>query len=746
MKKRYNLRDKKIKEKRVEKKKGFIILLVFLGIVTIVVHSAWVNTKEVKKQLEQNLADVAQQNAHVLQSKLHAQHQLLNSLSGELQGVTQNTIKEQLSEFEIYMDSFHLKRFAYCFPDGVAYSTDGEVTDLSYREFYKQGMKGKCALSGVLSDALRAEHSQVNVMTIPIFDENENISGVFGLTYDTETFNEAMQIESFGGAGSSFALNEEGQIMMATGNDEIAVSDNLFDKLQEDEGNADSIAQLQGLIEKKSTGTGMLNLSGKNYYYCVPVELMEGDVTWYVITMIPSEILHERAHVLQINQYVTSILVAIFVCLGAVFIVAMLKAQNRKMYCLAYEDSVTGGANFEKFWLNMEDRNNGNGYLVSIGIANFSNVAIAAGMEAGDSMICKTWKIIDNSLNKGDFAAHVKDDVFLLFFADSDEKQVKERLGKLSKRISKESGVFHVFGLQMVCGVCELSENDDLELVYNKARTAREYAAMGAGFSCTFYNEVDNLKMQQEKELEERIPEALAQKEFEVWYQPKYSADDCMVVGSEALIRWREKNGELIPPGRFIPLLEKNGMIMKVDEYMFRSVCMQQKCWLEEGRKIYPVSINISRASLYYNDVVERYRKILQESGVSPEYIQLEITETVVGEKRDICDVLNEFRKLGVKILMDDFGTGASSLATLSTQCFDTLKLDKSLVDHIGDKGGEIMLCHIISMGQALGLHITAEGVEKQTQLEFLRDLKCDDIQGFYFARPMPAEEYESML
>ena len=179
---------------------------------------------------------------------------------------------------------------------------------------------------------------------------------------------------------------------------------------------------------------------------------------------------------------------------------------------------------------------------------------------------------------------------------------------------------------------------------------------------------------------------------------------------------------------------------------MFRAVTRQQTKWKDEGRKIYPVSINLSRASLYYADIFERYQSILKESGIEPEYIQLEVTESAMEGKKDIRVLLEQFRNMGIQILMDDFGTGYSSLATLNMRCFDTIKLDKSLIDHIGDKNGETLLCYVIDMGHQLELHITAEGVENHEQLEFLKRIKCDDIQGFLFARPMPSAQFENLL
>ena len=288
--------------------------------------------------------------------------------------------------------------------------------------------------------------------------------------------------------------------------------------------------------------------------------------------------------------------------------------------------------------------------------------------------------------------------------------------------------------------------NESLEDAYSKAQIAREQSRTQRDQYYTLYNEMDHEKLQQDQQLEERFEESLAEGDFEVWYQPKYSVLSGNVVGSEALVRWRDKDGSLISPGRFIPLLEENGMISKLDEYVFRAVCRQQVKWLDEGLKIYPVSINLSRASLYFADIVEKYMAILQECGVDPSFIQLEVTESAMEGKADISGLLGRFRNMGIQILMDDFGTGYSSLATLSMKCFDTLKLDKSLIDHIGDPNGETLLYYVINMGQQLGLHITAEGVENVMQLDFLKENHCDDIQGFLFARPMPSSQFEQML
>lgn len=732
--------------KRVNKKKFTIMLSVLLCIVITVLTSSYIIFYELREQLQQNMEDVANQNALALHNKIHSNHQLLVSLSKELQQVTTDTIEETLQSFTIFLDEYDLKRFAYVFPDGTCYSTDADVADLSFREFFKRGMEGKASITGVLKDALEESHGGVNVMTIPVYD-NGKVKGVFGLTYHSQTFNEALQITCFDGQGYSCAFNSEGQIVVAMGTDTLQLSENIFsDILGADRRNAEAIANLQKQIEDKSSHGGTIYLTEKNYYYCTPVSLMDGDVTWYMLTMIPADVLESRVVPVQRNLYLMAFIVVVFILIGVALLVMLSKEQRTMMLRYAYEDPLTKGPNYAKFCIDLKKKQNRQGYLISMDITNFNHINIAAGKAAGDFMIGDLWQILTEELKSDEIAGHVREDNFIMLLHVAEKDALLERLQQISARIHNRAKKLQVREIHARYGIYELQGTEEPEEAYSKAQVAREQARIQKDKYYIFYNEIDYEKLQQDQQLEERFEEALAEGEFEVWYQPKYSVETAEVVGSEALVRWRNQDGTLISPGRFIPLFEQNGMIAKLDEYMFRAVCRQQAKWLAEGQKIYPVSINLSRASLYYADIVEKYQAILEEYHVNPDFIQLEITESVMEGKSDIRGLLESFRKIGIRILMDDFGTGYSSLATLNMRCFDTLKLDKSLIDHIGDKNGETLLYYVISMGQHLGLHITAEGVESHAQLEFLKDNHCDDIQGFLFAKPMPSSQFAQIL
>ena len=212
-------------------------------------------------------------------------------------------------------------------------------------------------------------------------------------------------------------------------------------------------------------------------------------------------------------------------------------------------------------------------------------------------------------------------------------------------------------------------------------------------------------------------------------------------------MRWARPDGEIVSPGEFIPLFEKNGFISELDRYMFRIVCEQQKEWGNRGYAVVPVSVNVSRKLLYDLNFVEKYNRILTETAVEVQNVEVEITESVFFDNQPrLLDAIRHLHQSGYRILLDDFGTGYSSMAMLKDMSFDTLKIDKSFVDNIGDERGNKIVDGIIRLAESLELSTIAEGVETREQSEYLKAHGCDVIQGYYFGRPMTAESFEMLL
>ncbi len=736
------------------KKKGYKIALISFIIFILFFFSVFFCTNrisnELERQLETNLIDVANQNALAISNQLNDNYMLLDSLFAEIKEIP-GDMSENVMLLKGFVKANNLKRVGFCDTDGTTYTTDNVVANLSYREFFQRGMQGKSTITGVLTDALRPDADEkVIIFSSPMYDDTTNeLLGVFGLIYDAEVINASLQVECFEGQGCSFATNEAGDISIAMSYDSIQLSQNLYtDILSRNPGNTEVINTIRRNISSNTPNLGKLFIdSVEYYYYRTPILIADGEIVWNVFTLVPTGYLLQRLKPVRNIMYLMIFLSIFLVVAAMISYLIIFSSQRRLVQRLAYRDSVTGGANYAYFKSQLLTKSrNRCGYIVSMDIQHFSNITITAGSAAADDMIKKTWELIKQSIKDNEYAARVRDDYFVMLLNMSSDADVSKRLEQLSDEVHDLAIAYDAPGVRACFGIYPMENITALDDSYNKAKIGCAFAKERHDKCYAFYSEVDHEELLKNQQLEERFDFALANHNFEIWYQPKYSADTRELVGSEALVRWRETDGKLIPPGRFIPLFERDGCISRLDEYVFREVCRKQKYWLDNGFKVCPVSVNISRATIYGANVVDKYLGILDSFELPHEYIQLEVLESAISGKADIAKILERFRLSGVHILMDDFGTGYSSLATLNMHCFDTLKLDKSLIDCIGGKDGETLLHYVIKMGRHLGLHITAEGVEYESQLSYLQEQNCDDIQGYLFSKPLHVIDYERLI
>ena len=285
-----------------------------------------------------------------------------------------------------------------------------------------------------------------------------------------------------------------------------------------------------------------------------------------------------------------------------------------------------------------------------------------------------------------------------------------------------------------------------VENMQNRAMMARRLVKNKYdNFYRFYYDDIKNTVIEK-KTIMDGILQALALNEFYAYYQPKYDAQTKKMIGGEALIRWIKNEKTFISPAKFIPIAEEVGIIIDIDRYIFESVCRQQSEWKQKGLAVLPISVNVSRHKLYQSDFIKEYTKILHKYGLNPSNIQFEITEGNLFSEQKIGEqIVDKLRQAGFDVLIDDFGTGYSSVSMIRDINAAEMKIDKSFVDDMSDKGKAIIQ-HVIAIAKTVGMKTVAEGVETKQQYEFLRDNGCDIIQGYYFAKPMPAAEYETYL
>lgn len=261
-----------------------------------------------------------------------------------------------------------------------------------------------------------------------------------------------------------------------------------------------------------------------------------------------------------------------------------------------------------------------------------------------------------------------------------------------------------------------------------------------------FFSEIQKKDDNQSARIEEIEEQALENGEFHIYLQPKYSYDKTQerIVGAEALVRWIDAEQKMKSPAEFIPVFEKNGFILKLDQFMWEGCCKLIRKWLDEGRTPVPISVNVSRIYLGKSDVVGYIQKLVEKYRIPIELLQIEITETT--ENQETVRYAADFKQAGFTLMMDDFGSGLSSLSMLKDTPFDVIKMDRLFLDEcLENEHGKTIVSHVISMSNDLGLDIIAEGVETREQADFLYDHGCDVAQGFYFSRPVPVDTFEKM-
>ena len=372
-------------------------------------------------------------------------------------------------------------------------------------------------------------------------------------------------------------------------------------------------------------------------------------------------------------------------------------------------------------------------------------------------MLKRVYDHINKRLEKKEMIAHVSNSNFALILKYDDPDKLKMRLQSLILELEKIDSD-HVFSFQAGVDPVGIWKNDkgrvvrrkyiDLEKEYNNACTARATLSDKDESGVAFFD--DKLVEDQKwiDKVTERQRYAIEHEEFIVYYQPKYDPSTDKLRGAEALIRWQNDEMGFVPPGRFIPIFEKSGFITEIDHYMLEHVARDQKAWLDKGYECVPVSVNVSRAHFIESDLAEQIRDIVDRAGTPHKYIEIELTESAFfDDKNALISTITRLKEYGFSVSMDDFGSGYSSLNSLKDMPLDVLKLDAEFFR--GDSHGEreeIVVSEAIKLAKSLNMKTVAEGVEIKEQVDFLAEQGCDMIQGYYYAKPMPKDEYEQRM
>ncbi len=423
----------------------------------------------------------------------------------------------------------------------------------------------------------------------------------------------------------------------------------------------------------------------------------------------------------------------------------------------ANHDTLTGLPNRKAFLEQLvvevarAQRNNQKFALLFIDLDNFKAVNDTLGHDDGDCLLMVAAQRLCFVPRQSDMLARIGGDEFVLLARDvQDPVAISAVAQRLLEAMSMPWDINgHPLQVTASVGITVFPDDGaDAQTLLRNVDIASYHAKAKGRNGYQFYAQEMNEHAVARVHLESRLRQALERDEFELHYQPQVDLNTFRVIGAEALIRWRDVQGNPIPPMQFIPLAEETGLIVPIGEWVLRTACTQAVAWQKLGLPPLRIAVNVSGRQLQQDDFVAAVRSALRDTGLEPCWLEIEITESLLMKNLEASiDKLKELRTLGIQVAIDDFGTGYSSMNYLHRLPVDRLKIDRSFIQNITQNGDDPVVARaIIALAHALGLSIVAEGVETETQSVFLREQLCQTVQGFLYSRPLSVGQFEAHL
>ncbi|WP_373598186.1 bifunctional diguanylate cyclase/phosphodiesterase [Paraclostridium bifermentans] len=474
------------------------------------------------------------------------------------------------------------------------------------------------------------------------------------------------------------------------------------------------------------------------------------DSNWYVVSAAPlNEVFKGTQKAIQIFN------IAILLILILYVIIASIKdiRERKKLKTMSEIDNLTNLRNLSKFKKDCKEiiskKAKDENYVVLVfDIKNFNIINDMLGHDNGDKVL---QDIADNirDIEFENISGRIGEDIFTLFFKEKCKNDLDEKVRYLNKYIVKYRCIESNLEIRLNIGVFELKgEDNEIGKAIENANAARLESKLNSDYSYYLYDDKLACKIKQKIIVEKDLKNAIKNNEIQLVYQPKVSLENKKIVSAEALIRWKHEKFGYISPAIFIPIAEKNGDINLIGRWVIEEVCKEIKLCIETNEKIVPISVNLSKEELYQTDISNFIKETIEKYDIPAQLLEIEVTETsALNDVEHINKVIKEIKNFGVKISMDDFGTGTSTLCNLKTIEIDTLKIDRSMsTDLETNKKTKSLLKAIINLAKEYNFDVVCEGIENTNQVEILELLNCDMIQGYVYYKPLELKEFKKIL
>ncbi len=689
-----------------------------------------------------NIAELSEQTTTQLNLSISEQMKFVEIMVDSINSGYFKTIDSIFERYKNDLEDYHFTRLVVLDKQGNGTTSDGHIVEnyANIEEFFNQD-------TVYLSEnrPSTVSNNQVNIYSKTFHFNHQDL--VLFATVNTEDYKEILLRQLFHGEGSTYLINNSGIVLIDSFGDINQNNVNLYDFLKvkyqlTSSTELDKLNQMFKNIVNREVGTFDVHFD-KTTYFIHYERLNVND--WYVVSLAPDDTIAKELTTFITISLITCLLITFVVITICVYIDFSNQEKNRKLYHIAYIDPVTSLGNqlyFQENGTRFLQSHEKYCYILSLDINKFKAFNNIYGYEFCNHILKDLAEKLTTVLPPKHITCRISNDVFAsIFHYDGPIKTLLDTIFQDTSTLNILNTSVHI---NLSIGVYNIKPTDtDINKLLDKAYMAR--AKIKGLYDNNYYifDDVLEHQLMEEQEIESSMEDALKNEEFVVVYQPKTLTSTEKLIGAEALIRWH-KNGTVIPPNKFIPLFEKNKFIMKLDLYIFEQVCKDIASWKETYNYAPIVSINVSKEHFVNENFIDTYVDICHNYHIDPKLIDLEITESAtIDEKIDILNVLNKIKEKGFTISIDDFGTGYSSLSMLQNMPIDIIKIDKVFVDKADLNSQKNIINYIMILANRLGVKTIVEGVETKEQVQFVKSLNCDMIQGYYYSKPLSKEDFE---
>ncbi len=735
--------------------KKISVLVVCISILLFASGSAvshFLQNSLLKVTQEQMKAEAEEYRSRILK-QIDADFQSLNTLSSFLEYHSEKS--EQLSQrLEKANQNNDFLTMAY-YPlsgNGILATLDQETqTDVSLstlneesKEVIKKAWKGESSVSKLfLSDI---SHERIFAYGVPVYEDGI-IIGALAASDHVDIFSDILSGNTvFGGNGYIHMVSTEGKFLIKSENSAVKEETaSIFDGpyVQPDQKKA-----VQSAMQNQEQIVSSFQYHNKTYQFLLEPVHLNG---WYLLCVNTRQGASSSVyHMIQTMQLTLTgiIFLAIFLILYGY---RLLRKSNRELIQLAYHDALTGADNLSCFTLKLpKGLKKSDGCVAILNVRQFTFINEIFGKQQANKLLCYIKAIIEKHLRQEEFFCRDTSDWFYLFLRETDKKIIQSRLSALLDEITNHHKSRHSnYQLVLYCGAALSDKISDTEKEANNLITRALFAlekAKGAYQNHIWFYDAEMHKIEEmENYIESHMHQALADGEFKLFLQPKIDLKTNTLGGAEALVRWVTSTGKTIFPDQFIPLFENNGFCIQLDKYMVECVCRQIQKWMEQGIPPIPISVNQSKLMFFEANYLQILTDTTEKYGISPNLVTLEILEGVaLQDVEKLNKKIEQLRKIGFRISMDDFGSGFSSLNTLGKLNIDELKLDRAFLQDISKHShrAKLIMEQVIHMAKQLCISTVVEGVETAEHEKLIRAMGSDYGQGYYYSKPIPADEF----